>query len=963
MLNSVRTLLYDRFYVKIFLCIFVITFLFPSFFAMNYACASPKKTVATAPSKATSAKKKNVKNKQNNLLIRMVKMKDFDRIVFDWESYTKFDLNNENDTIQIFFNKKASINTNNIQKKLPKRIKRFEQIETDSGIGFLLSLTKNSGVRPFRFDNQIMLDIFNKNKPIGKVKDSIKHSSIKKTNNGTTIVSPTPKKMPIKNLIKKTDTITIPSKVGSALSVFRKDNYIWIVSDQPLAFDKIKTKSLKTKEAIQRLASPSGTTIRIPVSNKINPTVIRDSKGWIIELKKQKIRPNLFIPIKALNENTLSLKIINTVSSIKINDPDTGDMLEVIPITTPDYGVDGTRDFVVFKLFESVQGIAIQHKMKGLTVKRNARKILLTRKKGLFLALSLFEEEKYENQNLFDLEEWQKLGSLNNGNKNFMRQKQFLQNKIRQAKKASLKNKYRFKLAKLTFSYGAWDQSLAIFKVLTKKTPRFVHKPQLRAIMGASYYLAGKNKKALKVLEELRNAKREYKQNIDLALWLGAIHFKEKNYKKAYELFQSAKEVPAYYPDGYRTKLAMSIAENFLYTRNPKAGVVFVDKFIEDIPRSAEKFTLIKSKLTRAYNDHKGAIEILKPLLLSKDLWVRSNSWFLYTKWRLSRREINVEKAINELERQRLLWQGDQHEFSLLYELAHMHLKKKNYRKAMTYFRTIVHKFPTNKKVKEIVKTLTETFFQLFYDGKADSMPALKSLALFNDFRELIPADKKGDEIVKKMIDKLLSLDLLNRAAILLEHQVKYRLKGKDLAENGAKLAGIYLDNNRPQYAEMAIVKSNYKKISKELLNKRKKLLARSFMEQERFSSALKALNTAYDKESKILKVEIYWRSQNWSEAARSIKSIIQKSDSPYDSETREFIVNCAVALTLAGDEIKIDLLQKKYGLGMKKGYLSADFSAITDKNINAASFADFVLRFKSVEKFQSFLESYRKRL
>ncbi|MHA1539947.1 MAG: tetratricopeptide repeat protein [Alphaproteobacteria bacterium] len=962
MLHRVQTLLYARFCVKRFICGIACAFFALSLLMPNTLHASPKKTPVIAPTKTVSVAKKTVKTQKENLLIRVIKMKDFDRIAFDWEAYTKFDLNRTKDTIQILFNKKADIDIAHIQKKLPKRITGFEQIETDTGIGFILNLAKNSGVRPFRFDNKVMLDVFNKKKPIGGKQDILKASSVTKTEAGTTIITPTPQKTPVRNLIKKTDTMIIPSDVGAALAVFRKDAYIWIVSNQVVDFNEIKTKSPKTKDALQRLASPIGTAMRLPIAENINPSVSRDGRTWVIDFKKQKIRPNFFVPIKAINENLLSLKIVDTVASVKINDPDTGDVIEVIPVIKPDYGIDGTRDFVVFSLFESAQGIAILHKMTGLIVKRKAREISISRKKGLFLSLSLFEEEKRESKNVLDIAEWQKLGFIEGEKNGFMPQKRRLQNQLRQAKR-ELKNKYRFKLAQLAFAYGVWDQSLAIFKVIAKDNPRFLHKPQLRAMTGASYYLAGRNKKALTILEDLRSAKREYKKSASLSLWLGAIHFKENNYRKAYDLFQHAKEVPAYYPDSYRVKLATKIAENFIYGRQPKAGINFVEKFMKDMPAAAHKFMLVKAKLLRAHDDHKGALETLKPLLLSQDIWVRANAWHLYTTWRLGRRHITVSKAINEFERQRFLWRGDLHEFNLLYDLAHLHLREKNYRKGMTYLRKTVQLFPTHPKVKEIVKTLAETFYQLFYEGEADHMPALASLALFNDFRELIPADKEGDEIVKKMVDKLLLLDLLDRAAILLEHQVKYRLKGNDLAEHGAKLANVYLDNNQPLQAEMALIKSGYGRMPTALLHKRKKLLARALMEQGRYIIALKEIRHLHDKASKVLRVEINWHAQNWSKVARSIQVIIQRAEAPYDREMREFIVNCAVALTLSGDEYKIGALQRKYGKGMREGYLSADFSAITDKNINASSFADFVLRFKTVEKFQGFLESYRKRL
>ena len=57
------------------------------------------------------------------------------------------------------------------------------------------------------------------------------------------------------------------------------------------------------------------------------------------------------------------------------------------------------------------------------------------------------------------------------------------------------------------------------------------------------------------------------------------------------------------------------------------------------------------------------------------------------------------------------------------------------------------------------------TFDSLFLAGKGDALPAIDALALFYDFRELTPIGRRGDEMIRRLADRLVSVDLLDQAA------------------------------------------------------------------------------------------------------------------------------------------------------------------------------------------------------
>ena len=63
----------------------------------------------------------------------------------------------------------------------------------------------------------------------------------------------------------------------------------------------------------------------------------------------------------------------------------------------------------------------------------------------------------------------------------------------------------------------------------------------------------------------------------------------------------------------------------------------------------------------------------------------------------------------------------------------------------------------------------------------------------------------QGDKLVQNLAERLVSADLLNRAANLLRHQVDHRLEGEEKLRTAIRLAAIHLINKKPQGAMDAL--------------------------------------------------------------------------------------------------------------------------------------------------------------
>src|SRR3546814_16240897 len=88
--------------------------------------------------------------------------------------------------------------------------------------------------------------------------------------------------------------------------------------------------------------------------------------------------------------------------------------------------------------------------------------------------------------------------------------------------------------------------------------------------------------------------------------------------------------------------------------------------------------------------------------------------------------------------------------------------------------------------------------------------------------------------MIQKLVDRLVNVDLLNRAADLLEHQVRFRLKGKEKARAGLKLAVIRLLDQNADGAVAALHGSRTTDLPPELEDDRRRGEAQAMSELDR---------------------------------------------------------------------------------------------------------------------------------
>ena len=188
---------------------------------------------------------------------------------------------------------------------------------------------------------------------------------------------------------------------------------------------------------------------------------------------------------------------------------------------------------------------------------------------------------------------------------------------------------------------------------------------------------------------------------------------------------------------------------------------------------------------------------------------------------RYSLGDLKRDDVITQLESLTTIWRGDETEIEALKDLAHLYTEDGRYRDAFYVMRSAMAAHPDSAMTRQIQDEAAATFNSLFLAGKGDAMPAIDALALFYDFRELTPVGSRGDEMIRRLADRLVSVDLLDQASDLLQYQVDHRLQGAARAQVATRLAVIYLMNRKPDRALATLRATRTADLSNELRNQR----------------------------------------------------------------------------------------------------------------------------------------------
>ena len=548
--------------------------------------------------------------------------------------------------------------------------------------------------------------------------------------------------------------------------------------------------------------------------------------------------------------------------------------------------------------------------------------------------------------------------------KPFEEQKQALQEALAKVPRGR-RNRARWPLARFYFAHHYLADANGILNVIVANDPASVEDPSFRAIRGATRLLLGRTKEAE---EDLLVP--GLNDDPEIAAWRGAMFAQKHEWKRAYDEFSLAGGIPEAYSQRARVWLRKKATDAALRAKD----LVMANKLLIELAREEQlrpldttEIQLLRGKGFEAIGDLDKALEHYREVMEAGVRPTEARANFARINASLENREMTLEDATEELERLRFSWRGDDFEFELLRRLGDLYLDIGDFRKSLSVHRLAVTYFPDLPDTKVVSQEMNDVYKKLFLDGEADAMSAISALALFYDFRELTPIGDDGDEMIRQLATRLVSVDLLDRAAQLLEHQVKFRLKSVKKARVGLRLAVIYMLNRKFDKALSTMKVTRWRNLPGPLAAERKQVEARILLNLEQPEDALLALVGDQTDEAHLIRTDIYWQMRRWGDVAESLDEILLdawRGPRALTKRERSYVMRLAVALALDNNEEGIDNLREQYGKKMTGTPDSEGFNLITRKiDSRTTEFRKVASAIAQIDTLESFMTKYREKL
>ena len=758
----------------------------------------------------------------------------------------------------------------------------------------------------------------------------------------------------------------------TGLAAFRRSGALWLVfgrASQP-DLNKLRQAGGNVVRDIVQVPHAEATVLRMDVVAGINPVPRRDGLSWVIDFHRQSIDAVNRLDISIQPETRRGRVLISVADAstvLAVTDPEAGDNLLVVPTLPAGYGMAFPYSFAAFDLPPTAQGLMVKPWIDTLHVRAVPQGVEITSPDGLSLSTVSTEDEAMlvfgMNRALtrvFDLDKWrlQDLAS-------FVPRRQQLMLAIAAAKPGEEKEKARMDLARFYFANGYAAEALVVMTEVTAARPQAADTAEFRLMRGGSRYLMGR-------IEEAREdlAFKGLDHIDEGAFWRAIVEAVAGDRAAAARELRRVGPMVRFYPRTLALPLGLIVAETAIDLGDLKVGIFYLESLLAAQPTPPQRAYIdyLEGRIFELTGDFEKAVEKWDAVAAGRDRLARFLAGRSRTEMQLKLKELSPDGAIEDLEGLRYAWRGDDLEFQLLRRLGSLYIEEKDYREGLLTLRLAATNFREHVRAPEVTQQMAEVFSRLFLDDEADKLSPVTAIALFEEFRELTPVGVRGDEMIRKLADRLAAVDLLDRAEELLRGQVEFRLKGIDKARVGAQLALIYLLDSKPDLALQVLKSTDEPGLSADVVAQRRHLGARALMAKGEGGAALLALKEDGSLDAERLKTEVYWTAQDWDRTVTALQRVLRVAKAeprqPLDRDQAGYVFNLAVAMVMAGNERGLARVKADYGHAMASSEYAKGFDLIAGQSaLDGIKRSEMFQEMQEVQGFQGFLAAHRERL
>ncbi|RXF72631.1 tetratricopeptide repeat protein [Hansschlegelia zhihuaiae] len=761
--------------------------------------------------------------------------------------------------------------------------------------------------------------------------------------------------------------LVFPFARATPAAMFLRGRTLWAVFDDrgSWSLDGFVKNSGGILLSAEETPVERGRAVRLKLAEARLVSAAVEGADWVVSIGDevmQRSAPLAFVATFGDDGRARASADLPGLGAVRVlRDPDIGDMLAVATLGQPARNVQRPQSFVEFSMLVTAQGVALALAADDLRVRASVEQLLVEHEGGLNLSATGGGAADGAPGTpvpvvVTQAREWaEEIARPFRARENEL---------MRAAALASAEDRpaARLALARFYHARGRASEAKAVLDAIVEDGGISERDGRLAILRSAVAVELGRPTAALAIL-----ASPSMRMTGEAQLWRAAAEAAIGHPGPARTALKLGERALPSLPAELRARF-VALAVDLALDAGDGAAASAEFERLEVLPatRGFAARELARARVAEALGQTKRAAAVYASLAKTQTDTASAEAELRGVELSLKTGESSLADAIARLERLTTGWRGDDVEAEALARLIGLYGDAGRWREAFSTLRTAVAAFPEAEETRALQDRMQSRFTDLFLGAGVDSLPKLDALALFYDFKELSPGGRRGDELVRRLADKLVDVDLLDQAAELLDYQIDNRLAGAARAQVAARAALVDLMNSKPAKALETLRKTRQADLPASLIAARLRLEARALAETGRVDLALEMAAGLEGPESDKLEADILWTARRWPEAGEALEATLGSSwrrPDPLTAEQRADVLRAAIALSLADDGLGVDRLRQKFAPKMADSAEAAGFEVVTAPiEARGDAFREIARSVAARSSFETFLREYRKR-
>ena len=685
---------------------------------------------------------------------------------------------------------------------------------------------------------------------------------------------------------------------GTGLAVLRRGDALLAVLDAPVPLELGALRNDPLFGGAEALHLPEATVLRLPLAAPAVLAARREGASWLLEPAREASPGRSILP--DADGRALALRAARPGRVVALDDPETGLPLLVGTVAEPEQSSPLARRLPRAELLPTLLGTALLARGDGVSLRPGAERFVLEGAGAGPLVLAGPSPAAASMTRLFDLPSGDPAA---------------VQERLR-AQQASIavaaplqRPVLRRDAAETLLALGLPQEAQAMLRLAFQEDPRAGADLRTRGLHAAAALLAGRLPEAA-ALEEAA-----FNRTDEGALWRALLRAARGERAGAAPALAAAAPLLLGYPDAMRQRLLPLAAEALAEGGETQAAARLIQA-AGPLPG----MDYARGRLAEAEGKPPEALLAYEAAAQGRDRLGRARALRRSVELRLAAGALDAAGAAAALEATLFAWRGDAEEVEARLRLAALRRQAGDGRGSLALLKETAAQFPERA---EALRPAMQDSLRTALERE----PPLAAVALAESHPDLLPAGEAGSSAVLLLADRLVTLDLPDRAAAVLQRALA-GVSGAERAALGARLAALRLQEGDAAAAATALAESEAPGLPAPLAGSRAILAARIQAGRGEFAAAVEALRALGPAGMPAL-AEMMAERQDWA-GASGVLAALAAQPGGMDDARRRTVLRAAAYAALAGDAAQLSALRGVWTARMGEGPLAEGFAALT---------------------------------